>query len=280
MGGDAGCGSANGNHDPGGLIDDVMHARQALTLLTRVSMNSQPSRVEDGGDGGGAEDTQDQRPRRGAPGGEDGHTAIVTPPSTVQARCCGVAPRRVRGMRRCGCRPGPPRSAARGRTPDTGQARSGDEIAAAGQGNAAGHNPPVGSSLSGHHADGLAHRAVRGWLERARDQVAAGEHDRRQAGRNNRPPAAHGAGRTGQAAGTAAGRCQWAVLITGHPARAGNPASAHQAMRTRPVTRALSWLGGRRQRVHAGQALAGDTHRGQRDDRRQQADRRADQGAL
>ena len=40
----------------------------------------------------------------------------------------------------------------------------------------------------------------------------------------------------GQAAGTGSRRpCQWAVLTAADPARAGDPASAHQAMRTRPL---------------------------------------------
>ena len=81
-----------------------------------------------------------------------------------------------------------------GGRPDTGQARGGDEIAAADQEDAAGHDPPVGSGLAGHHADGLAHRAVGRRLERARDQVAAGEQDRRQGGRDNRPQAGCRAG--------------------------------------------------------------------------------------
>src|SRR5712691_962354 len=51
-----------------------------------------------------------------------------------------------------------------GGRPDTGQARSGDEVAAAGQDDAAGHDPPVGSGLAGHRADGRwdqARRTVR-----------------------------------------------------------------------------------------------------------------------
>ena len=40
----------------------------------------------------------------------------------------------------------------------------------------------------------------------------------------------------GQAAGIGSRRaCQWAVLIAGAPARAGDPASPHQAVRTRPL---------------------------------------------
>ena len=42
--------------------------------------------------------------------------------------------------------------------------------------------------------------------------------------------------RTGQAAGIVSRRaCQWAVLIVGDPARAGDLASVNQAMRTRPL---------------------------------------------
>ena len=74
-----------------------------------------------------------------------------------------------------------------GGRPDAGQARGGDEVAAAGQDNAAGHDPPVGSGLSGHHADGHAHQAVGRWLEDAGNEVGPGQQDRRQAGRNNRP---------------------------------------------------------------------------------------------
>jgi hypothetical protein len=49
---------------------------------------------------------------------------------------------------------------------------------------------------------------------------------------------------TGQATGIDSRRaCQWAVLIAGDPARADDPASAHQAVRTRPLLPALnrSW---------------------------------------
>src|SRR5712692_10545140 len=55
---------------------------------------------------------------------------------------------------------------------------------------------------------------------------------------------AAGLERAGQAAGIGSRRaCQWAVLIAGDPARAGDPASAHQAVRTRPLLPALnrSW---------------------------------------
>src|ERR1700749_958257 len=55
---------------------------------------------------------------------------------------------------------------------------------------------------------------------------------------------AAGLERAGQPAGTGSRRpCQWAVLTAADPARAGDPASAHQAMRTRPLLpRAQSFL--------------------------------------
>ena len=47
---------------------------------------------------------------------------------------------------------------------------------------------------------------------------------------------AAGLERAGRAAGIVSRRaCQWAVLIAGGPARAGDPASAHQVVRTRPL---------------------------------------------
>ena len=57
----------------------------------------------------------------------------------------------------------------------------------------AGHDPalplisPIFAGLSGHRADGRAHRAVGGWLEDAGNEVGPGQQDRCQAGRNNRP---------------------------------------------------------------------------------------------
>ena len=90
-------------------------------------------------------------------------------------------------MRRCRCRQaGDGQQATSGR-PDTGQACRGDEVAAARQEDATGHDPPVGSGLASHRAHGLAHRVVGGPLEVARNEVGPGQQDRRQAGRSNRP---------------------------------------------------------------------------------------------
>jgi hypothetical protein len=69
----------------------------------------------------------------------------------------------------------------------------------------------------------VSHRVIGRRLERARDQVAAGEQDRREGGRDNRPPVDCRAERTGQAAGIVSRRtCRWqAVLIVAAPAGTG-----------------------------------------------------------
>src|SRR5260370_32578198 len=74
-------------------IDDVSRSARPRTLPSRVSMNSQPSRATK--TAVTAAEPQTLRisgrseVRRAA---NAGHRAVVTAPSTVQARCRGVAP--------------------------------------------------------------------------------------------------------------------------------------------------------------------------------------------
>jgi hypothetical protein len=50
-----------------------------------------------------------------------------------------------------------------------------------------GHDPSVGSCVSGEHAHRLPDRAVGGWLEDVCDQLSRAKQNRRQACRDNRP---------------------------------------------------------------------------------------------
>ncbi len=75
-------------------IDDVSRSARPRTLPSRVSVNSQPSRATKTA----VTPAEPQALRISGRGearraAKAGHTAIVTAPSTVQARCRGVAPR-------------------------------------------------------------------------------------------------------------------------------------------------------------------------------------------
>jgi len=112
----------------------------------RRGLDEQPAEQgnEDGGYGGGAVDAQISGRARRA-GGEGGHTAVVTAPSTVQRGARGSRRWQVRG--RGDADAGQARhyqQAAAG--PGHRPGRSCDEIAAADQEDAAGHDPPVGSA--------------------------------------------------------------------------------------------------------------------------------------
>jgi hypothetical protein len=74
-------------------IDDVSRSARPRTLPSRVSMNSQPSRATKTAVTAAVPwllRIKGREEVRGA--AKAGHTAVVTAPSTVQARCRGVAP--------------------------------------------------------------------------------------------------------------------------------------------------------------------------------------------
>jgi hypothetical protein len=171
-------------------IEEVRRSARPRTLPPWVSMTSQPSRATDTA-------VTVAAPRMLKISGRGdlrrpvkaGQTAMVTSPSEVQARCCGVEPTTGSGDAAMPMLHKPATSSriACGQ-PDPGQARGGHEVTPADQEQGAGHDPPVGSGVTRQYAHRLADRAVGGRLERAADQPAPGDQDRRQAGRDNRPP--------------------------------------------------------------------------------------------